>query len=133
MQAAPQPDRPAMHLQTFTYRERAAFTREFDEAIDRAGGWVLSRKSLSVNALQASIEVQEHALPEVYAALIATGLELTRDSHRALAERCNCSLHLRPRPGVSTILPLHVDVHFLTQTVPLLDTWNLLSLGVATA
>ena len=124
---------PQIHLQGFTYAERASLLPELGAAIDAAGGWVLDRRSISAGAVELHVEVQLQALPEVYGALLATGLQLTRDSHRALAERCNCSMHLRPRRGVSSLLLIHAEVHFLSGPTHPLDLSRLLLMGVATA
>ena len=124
---------PQIHLQGFTYAERASMLPELGASIDAAGGWVLERRSISADALEMHLEVQIQALPEVYGALLASGLQLTRDSHRTLAERCNCSLYLRPRRGVSSILLIRAEVHFLPDPPQPLDLSRLFLLGVATA
>jgi hypothetical protein len=124
---------PEIHLQSFTYQERAELMPELGVAIDAAGGWILERRSISAYALELQIEVQLQALPEVYGALLGSGVELTRDSHRALAERCNCSLHMRPRRGISSILLIRAEVHFLPNPPQPMDLSLLFSLGAATA
>lgn len=108
-------------LQSFTYLERTAILPELGAAIDGAGGWMLDRRQLSADSLELCVEVQQQALPEIYGALLASGLELTRDSHRALAERCNCCMHL-PRRGTTSILTVRVEVHFLSDPALSVDT-----------
>ncbi|WP_169315278.1 hypothetical protein [Terriglobus roseus] len=90
-------------------------------AIDVAGGWVLRRRVLSATAVELSIELQFPALPEIYGALLGCGLQLTRDSHHALSERCNCSLHMRPRRGTSSYLLIRLEVHFRPEPIQPLD------------
>ncbi len=120
-------------LRSFTYLERAAILPELGAAIDGAGGWMLDRRQLSASSLELSVEVQVQALPEVYAALLASGLELTRDSHRLLAERCNCCMHLPRRRGPLSVLSVRVEVHFLSDPDRLVDVAPLLLAGTATA
>ncbi len=71
------------------------------------------RRQISAIAVEMSFEVQQQSLPEVYGALLGSGLELSRESHRLLAERCNCSMHLPRRRGTSSIMALHLEVQFL--------------------
>ena len=106
---------PDILLQGFTYLDRVSLLPELGSSVDGAGGWILDLRSLSATAAELRFEVQQQALPSVYGALLGAGLELTRDSHRILAERCNCSLHLPPRSVLSSILTLRVEVHFLAE------------------
>jgi hypothetical protein len=126
-------NQPELNLRSFTYQERSHLLPELGVAIDMAGGWVMERRSLSADALELQLEVQLQALPEVYGALLGSGLEITRDSHRALAERCNCSLHLRPRRGVSSILLMRLEVNFLPDPPQPLDMSWLTMRSTATA
>ncbi len=124
---------PELIVESFTYAERAHLLPDLGAAVDQAGGWVLERRSLAADAVEVYLELQIAALPEVYGALLASGLELTRDSHRALAERCNCDLHLRPRVGQSSILSLRVDIRFLPEPPQPLDLYRRMLLNAAAA
>jgi hypothetical protein len=124
---------PELNLRSFTYQERSHLLPELGAAIDMAGGWVMERRSLSADALELQLEVQLQALPEVYGALLSSGLEITRDSHRALAERCNCSQHMRPRRGASSILLLRLEVNFLPDPPQPLEVSWLAMFNIAAA
>jgi len=124
---------PELIVESFTYAERAHLLPNLGAAVDQAGGWVLERHSLAADAVEVYLEVQMPALREVYGALLACGLELTRDSHRALAERCNCDLHLRPQQGTSSILSLRVDIRFLPEPPQPLDLYRRMLLSAAAA
>jgi hypothetical protein len=124
---------PELILESFTYAERTHLLPDLGAAVDLAGGWVLERHSLAADAVEVYLEVQMAALPEVYGALLASGLELTRDSHRALAERCNCDLYLRPRHGISSILSLRVDIRFLPESPQPMDLYRRMLLNAAAA
>ncbi|MGI4758030.1 MAG: hypothetical protein ACRYGF_14405 [Janthinobacterium lividum] len=121
------------HIQSFTYLERGALLPELAAAIDGAGGWMLDRRQISANAVEMNLEVQQQCLPEVYGALLSSGLELSRESHRMLVERCNCCMHLPNRRGVSSILTLHVDVVFLSDPQHATDIASLMTVRSATA
>ena len=124
---------PEVPLQGFTYQDRAALLPELGASIDAAGGWVLDRRSLSSSAMEMFLEVQQHSLPEVYGAILSSGLELTRESHRVLAERCNCNLHLPHRKGVASILTLRVELHFLHDVPQRTDLSRLVTMAAANA
>jgi hypothetical protein len=123
---------PDIEIQGFTYSDRPDQLAKLGNAIDNAGGWVLERRPTSAASIDIFLEVQACALPEVYAAFLGAGIELTRDSHRALAERCNCSQHLRSS-GLASILSIRMELHFLTGAAPPLDLARLLQLGLASA
>ena len=96
---------PELLLQGFTYLDRVKLLPDLGGAVDGAGGWILDLRSLSeTRRRNVRLEVQQQALPSVYGALLGSGLELTRDSHRVLAERCNCAMHLSTR-SVQSIHP----------------------------
>lgn len=121
---------PEIRLHSFTYADRADLLPALTVALDAAGAWVLQQKTLSATALELHVEVQLRALPHLYGALLGSGLELTRNGHRALAERCNCILHMRGRRGQCNILALRLEVKFLLDPPGTLD---LSRLALATA
>ena len=86
---------------------------ELGVCIDHAGGWVLQRRTLAANALELMLESQTAALPDVYGAFLGCGVELTKESHRALAQQCLCTQHLPRRRGIASIVLLYVEIQFL--------------------
>lgn len=86
---------------------------ELGVAIDHAGGWLLERRTVSARALELKLEVTLPCLQDLYAAFVAVGVELSRDSHRAIAQRVSCDLHMRPGPGIASILLMFIELHFL--------------------
>ena len=52
------------------------------------GGWILERKNLSPSNMEFRVEIQLRASLDLYAALVATGVELTRSGHEALTALC---------------------------------------------
>ena len=94
---------------------------------------MLDRRQISAVAVELSLEVQLQSLPEVYGALLSSGLELSRESHRVLAERCNCCMYLPRRRGASSILTLHLEVQFLPDPQGRAEAPPMFSLRPATA
>lgn len=62
-------------------------------ALLACGGWVLTRTH-EKGAFAFDFEFARAACVEVYAVLIGCGLELSRDSHLRMAERCHCTKNL---------------------------------------
>lgn len=81
------------------------------DSVLKAGGWILARRPLTETSIELQLEFQAHRITEIYGHLIASGLELTRTSHRCLTELCLCQHHLPRSPG--TIASLVVTIQFL--------------------
>lgn len=81
-------------LQAFTYEERFGLLPALTSTVSLCGAWILDRKTISPTALEMRIEIQLRFIMELYAALIAAGVELTRDGHQALSDLCTCRKHL---------------------------------------
>lgn len=122
-----------LQVSSFTYLDRATLLPDLGAAIDNAGGWLLDRRQVSANAVEMALEVQQQCLPEVYGAMLSSGLELTRESHRMLAERCNCCNYLPQRRGVSSIVTVRIEVQFLSDPQHATDVSHRMSLRPATA
>jgi hypothetical protein len=59
-----------------------------------SGGWILTRSTQGDDLAELDFEFARAACVEIYAALIAAGLELSRDSHQQMAEFCHCTRSL---------------------------------------
>ena len=102
-----------LRLQCLTYDERGSVLPMLTDAIDRAGGWLLDRRTVAAHALELHIELQVRALVDMYAALVSSGVELTREAHLLLTERCMCRQHQRTRESMATIMSMRLEVAFL--------------------
>jgi hypothetical protein len=60
-------------------------------ALVACGGWVLTRTTQGREMAELDFEFARGACVEIYAVLIAAGLELSRDSHLQMAELCQCT------------------------------------------
>ena len=113
-------DPPELRLQAVSTRAGAELLPGLMDAIDRASGWVLHRQMVSASALQLRLETQGRSLMDLYASLLEQGLELTRESHLLLTERCSCAyLHRQARGSIVT---MHLDVT-LPAEAPMLGHW----------
>ena len=103
----------SLDIQGFTYEERHGLLPELTTAFSNCGGWVLERKTLSPTNMEFRIEIQLLAVLDLYAAIIATGVELTRAGHEALTELCTRRQHLRLAAELGQIVAIRLEISFL--------------------
>jgi hypothetical protein len=58
------------------------------------GGWILTRTTEGSDLAVLDFEFARASCVEIYAGLISSGLELSRDSHLRMAELCHCTRNL---------------------------------------
>ena len=94
----PPPPKPALGLSTldiaaFSYEDPGTIYLAITEALDLCGCWLLDRRPTSLTQVEFSFELQLRSVVDLYAALIAAGLELTRASHNDLTVFCMLRKH----------------------------------------
>jgi hypothetical protein len=70
-------------------------------AIVGAGGWIMGSAISADGAVHTRFEFERKACVEIYTALMAANLELSRNSHLQLAHLCHCTMSQehQPSPG----------------------------------
>lgn len=68
--------------------------RYLSGALLSCGGWVLTRSTQGNEAAELDFEFARASCVEIYSILVATGLELSRQSHIQLADLCHCTKNL---------------------------------------
>lgn len=111
--ATPVSNAPDLDIATFSYEERRVILPAIIEALEHSGAWLLDRKPASFTQMEYHFELHSYAVLDLYAALIAAGLELTRASHDDLTALCAVRQH-NPRPsGLPSLLSVRLLVSFL--------------------
>ena len=103
----------SLNIQGFTYEQRHTLLADLTTAIGNCGGWILERKTLSPTNLEFSVEIQLRAILDLYAAMLATGVELTRSGHEVLTELCNRRKHLTQAGELGRIVLIRLEIAFL--------------------
>ena len=103
----------SLNIQGFTYEQRHRLLADLTAALGNCGGWILERKTLSPTNLEFRIEIQLRSVLDLYATLVATGVELTRSGHQALTELCTRRKHLRLSGELGQILAIRLEIAFL--------------------
>lgn len=103
-----------LQIQSYSYENRQGLMPMLTSAVASCGGWVLDRRMLSEATLELRVEVELRAALDLYAELIAAGLELTRSGHIAFTELCLCSKHTH-LVDQSQLITLRLEISFLEE------------------
>ncbi len=103
----------SLDIQGFTYEQRHGLLPDLTAAFSNCGGWVLDRKTLSPTNMQFRVEIQLNAVLDLYGAIVASGVELTRAGHEALTELCTRRKHLRLAAELGQIVSIRLEISFL--------------------
>lgn len=103
----------ALDIQSFSYDDRAGLLPVLLAALADGGGWVIDRRTLSASAVELRVEAQLRSIVDLYGAIIAAGLELTRASHLVLTDLCTCRRNASAAVDVGQIVTLRLEISFL--------------------
>lgn len=84
----------SLRLTAISADEPERLVRFLTGALLACGGWVRTRTAQGDQAAELDFEFARAACVEIYAVLLAAGLELSRDSHLQLADLCHCTKNL---------------------------------------
>jgi hypothetical protein len=103
----------SLNIQAFTYEQRHRLLAGLTLAMGNCGGWILERKTLSPTNLEFRMEIQLRCALDLYAALLAEGVELTRSGHQALTELCTRRQHLHLSAELGQTVAIRLEIAFL--------------------
>jgi hypothetical protein len=103
----------SLDIQAFTYEQRHGLLPDLTTAFSNCGGWILERKTLSPTNMEFRVEIQLQAILDLYAAIVSTGVELTRSGHETLTELCTRRKHLQLAAELGQIVTLRLEINFL--------------------
>jgi hypothetical protein len=102
-----------LDIQGFTYEQRDGVLTDLTAVFTNCGGWILERRNLSPTNVEFRVEIQLLAALDFYAALVATGFELTRSGHEALTALCTRRRHCRIIAELGQTVVLRLEISFL--------------------
>jgi hypothetical protein len=102
-----------LDIQGYSYEERQGLLPALTTAFADCGGWILDRKTLSPSMMEFRVEIQLRAAVDLYASIVASGLELTRAGHLALTELCSCRRHQAVTADLSSVVSIRIEISFL--------------------
>ncbi len=103
----------SLNIQSFSYEQRHSLLADLTLAFSNCGGWVVERKTLSPTDMAFQVEIQLSSILDLYVAIVATGVELTREGHQALTELCTRRKHMRIAAELGQIVSIRLEISFL--------------------
>jgi len=100
-------------IQAFTYEPRHTLLADLTTVLSNCGGWILERNTLPHGNVSFRVEVQLRSTLDLYAAIVSTGVELTRSGHEALTELCSRHKHMLRPPELGQVIVLRLEIAFL--------------------
>ena len=104
-----------LDIQGYSYEPSEELLRNVNRILVNSGGWILDRRALSPTTYEFTLEVELRSILDLYAGIIAAGIELTRSNHLALTDLCTCRLHLMGSADLQQVIGLRLEVAFLKQ------------------
>jgi hypothetical protein len=102
-----------LDLQAYSYEDRQGLLPALTAAFTHSGGWVLERKTISTTSVEFRVEIQLRGIVELYAALVAAGVELTRSAHATLTDLCTCRQHIARSARPTKVISIRLELSFL--------------------
>jgi hypothetical protein len=109
----PLPGPGMLNIESFSYEDRRVIYPAVSEALDLCGCWLLSRRQTSLTQVEFHFELQLRWIVDLYASLVAAGLELTRASHHNLTVTCMVRKHQEQPSGLIGVMTALLVVNFL--------------------
>jgi hypothetical protein len=104
-----------LDIQGYSYEKRDALLPLLSRILVNCGGWVHDRHSISASSFEIALEIELRFILDLYAGLIASGLELTRSNHLALTDLCTCRKHFLGTSDARQIVAIRIEIAFLQE------------------
>lgn len=102
-------------LRCFTYGDRAVVLDDLLQTMNESGCWVESRRATSGSRVEIHFGAMLGAMDEIYGGLVATGLEMPRESHRVLTWLCTLRRHRKDSVVATRTVSIRIEMSFLAQ------------------
>ena len=104
-----------LDIQGYSYEPSEGLLRTLNRSLVTSGGWIIDRRPISSTNYEFTLEIELRFVLDLYAGVIAAGVELTRANHLAFTDLCTCRLHLRGSSELRQIIGIRLEVCFLSQ------------------
>lgn len=100
----------ALEIQAVSSLEPSNLVRSLTGAILGCGGWVLTRSTTDTGRVSILFEFERATCVEIYTAVIACGIELSRNGHIRMTDLCHCTRnHLNECGGQIASIELEIQ------------------------
>ena len=107
---------PTVALRGHSYEDHRHIVPTLLESMASCGCWLLEQRALSPTTTALSMEVQLRSIFELYSGILASGVELTRDSHTRMTGLCTVRDHNPRQAKRRRILNVRLEISFLELT-----------------
>jgi hypothetical protein len=104
-----------LDIQGYSYDQRDSILPLLSRTLINCGGWVHDRQSTSATNFEIVLEIELRFILDLYAGLIAAGLELTRSNHLALTDLCTCRKHFLGSSEARQVVTIRIEIAFLQE------------------
>ena len=102
-----------LDIQSYSYDRREMLLPLLSRTVTNCGGWVHERRSISTSSFEITLEIELRFILDLYAGMIAAGLELTRATHADLTDLCTCRKHFLGTAEAKRIVAVRIEISFL--------------------
>jgi hypothetical protein len=106
---------PSLDIQGFSYDDRSDVLPGLLVALADCGGWVLDRRAVNASLIELRVEVQLRSILDLYGAIVAAGLELTRSSHMLLTDLCTCRRNVSDGMDLGQVVVVKMQLSFVEE------------------
>ena len=82
------------------------------------GGWLLEHKPASPTSVELDLDLRLRSVFEIYSALLASGLELTRDAHLTLVGCCASLWHTESTLALDRAVSFRLEIRYVATLTP---------------
>jgi hypothetical protein len=104
-----------LDIQGYSYEQSDGLLKTLNRGLVTSGGWIIDRRPLSSTSYEFTLEIELRFSLDLYAGIIASGVELTRANHLAFTDLCTCRLHMKGTNALRQIVGIRLEVCFLNQ------------------
>jgi hypothetical protein len=101
----------SLDIQGYSYSDRFQVLLSITDSLTDSGAWITDRHTVSASTTELRFEIQLYCILELYTALVATGLELTRTGHLAMTDLWTCYNNLAT--NISNVIAIRLEINFL--------------------
>lgn len=103
----------AIQIRAISFEEPGGLLQVLTDTIVGCGGWILARGASDSGSVNLLFEFERRACVDMYAGLIAVGVDLSRSGHIRFTELCQCSLS-GPKDRGADVASIDLEVQTLS-------------------
>ncbi len=101
----------ALNIHGYSYHDRFQILMSLTDSLTESGAWITDRSTVSATTTELRFDIKLNAVLDLYEALVATGLELTRAAHVAMTDLWTCYNNLST--WVTDVISIRLEINFL--------------------